>query len=129
MDRILSCLDLVVHPATMEGLGVALLEAASSGRAIVASRAGGIPEVVQHGLNGLLVAPGNTEELIEAVSHLLGDPGLSARLGAAGRRLVEEKFSVAAMVKGNIELYGEVLRGGTDLAVHRWHPPTQSARA
>jgi glycosyltransferase involved in cell wall biosynthesis len=128
MARILPCLDLVVHPATMEGLGVSLLEAASSGRAIVAARAGGIPEVVHHGLNGLLVEPGNAGELIEAVSHLLADPGLSARLGAAGRRLVEEKFSVAAMVKGNIELYSEVLRAGTDLAIDRWHPPTQSAR-
>jgi glycosyltransferase involved in cell wall biosynthesis len=110
MDRIFPCLDLVVHPATMEGLGVSLLEAASSGRAIVASRAGGIPEVVHHGENGLLVEPGNAGELIEAVSRLLRDPGLGARLGAAGRRLVEDRFSVAAMVKGNIAVYSEVLR-------------------
>ncbi len=119
MDRILPCLDLVVHPATMEGLGVSLLEAASSGRAIVASRAGGIPEVVQHGVNGLLVEPGNALELIEAVSRLLRDPGLAARLGTAGRRLVEDRFSVAAMVKGNIAVYGEILRGETDLTLDR----------
>lgn len=128
MDRILPCLDLVVHPATMEGLGVCLLEAASSGRPIVASRAGGIPEVVQHGVNGLLVEPGNAGELIEAVSRLLGDPGLGARLGAAGRRLVEEKFSVAAMVKGNIAVYSEVLRCETNFRLNRWPPPAQSAR-
>jgi glycosyltransferase involved in cell wall biosynthesis len=119
MDRIFPCLDLVVHPATMEGLGVSLLEAASSGRPIVASRAGGIPEVVHHGINGLLVEPGNAEELIGAVSRILGDPGLGGRLGAAGRRIVEEKFSVAAMVKGNIAVYSEVLRGETNLTPGR----------
>jgi glycosyltransferase involved in cell wall biosynthesis len=119
MDRILPCLDLVVHPATMEGLGVSLLEAASSGRPIVASRAGGIPEVVHHGVNGLLVKPGNAEELIEAVSRVLGDPGLGARLGTVGRRLVEEKFSVAAMVKGNMAVYNQVLRGEPDPTFRR----------
>jgi glycosyltransferase involved in cell wall biosynthesis len=119
MDRILPCLELVVHPATMEGLGVSLLEAASSGRAIVASRAGGIPEVVHDGVNGLLVEPGNAGELIEAVSRILRDPGLGARLGAAGRRLVEDRFSVAAMVKGNIAVYNEILRGETDLTPGR----------
>ncbi len=128
MDRVLPCLDLVVHPATMEGLGVSLLEAASSGRAIVASRAGGIPEVVHHGLNGILVEPGKPGLLIEAVSSLLGDPGLSASLGAAGRRLVEEKYSVAAMVRGNMAVYGEVLRGETRLTLGQWHRPAQSAR-
>jgi len=119
MDRIFPCLDLVVHPATMEGLGVSLLEAASSGRPIVASRAGGIPEVVHHGLNGILVKPGTAGELTEAVSRLLGDPGLGAQLGAAGRRLVAEKFSVAAMVKGNIAVYNEILQGETAPTLER----------
>jgi glycosyltransferase involved in cell wall biosynthesis len=114
MNRILPCLDMVIHPATMEGLGVSLLEAASSGRAIVAARAGGIPEVIQHEVNGLLVEPGNPAVLIEAVSRLLGDPGLGARLGAAGRRIVAEKFSVAAMVKGNLAVYSELLNRDTD---------------
>jgi len=109
MARILPCLDLVVHPATLEGLGVSLLEAAASGRAIVAARAGGIPEVVYHGLNGLLVEPGNAGELAQAVSRVLEDPGLGARLGDAGRRLVEERCSVAAMIRGNMAVYREIL--------------------
>jgi glycosyltransferase involved in cell wall biosynthesis len=111
MKRILPCLDLVVHPATMEGLGVSLLEAASSGRAIVATRAGGIPEVVHHGINGLLVEPGNAAKLAEAISNLLGDSALRAQMGAAGRRIVGDHFSVAAMIKGNIAVYNEVLGG------------------
>jgi glycosyltransferase involved in cell wall biosynthesis len=118
MHRILPCLDLVVHPATMEGLGVSLLEAASSGRAIVAARAGGIPEVVHHGVNGLLVEPGNTGELVAAVLRVLGDPGLGEQMGAAGRRLVADKFSVPAMVKGNMAIYREILGDNSCLA-HR----------
>jgi glycosyltransferase involved in cell wall biosynthesis len=115
MHRILPCLDLVVHPATMEGLGVSLLEAASSGRAIVAAKAGGIPEVVHHGINGLLVEPGNTGELADAVLRVLEDPAIGARLGAAGRRLVAAKFSLSAMVKGNMAVYREILGEDSDL--------------
>ncbi len=60
LAEILPCLDLVVHPALMEGLGVSLLQAASAGVPIVASRVGGIPEAVRDGENGLLVPPGDS---------------------------------------------------------------------
>lgn len=118
LPRILPCLDLLVHPALMEGLGVSLLQAASAGVPIVASRAGGIPEAVRDGLNGLLVPPGDVVALGEAIGRVLGDSGLARRLGEAGRDLVAREFSVDGMVEGNLRVYRELLgaragQGGT----------------
>lgn len=110
MDRIFPCLDLLVHPATLEGLGVCLLEAAAAGVPIVASRVGGIPEVVRHGLNGLLVDPQSPEELLCAVLWMLDHPEEARRMGAHGRDWVRAHFSPQAMVRGNLRVYEEILR-------------------
>jgi glycosyltransferase involved in cell wall biosynthesis len=109
LPRILSCLDLLVHPALMEGLGVSLLQAAGAGVPIVACRAGGIPEAVRDGVNGLLVPPGDVEALGEAIGRVLSDPALARSMGAAGRKLVEREFSVDGMVEGNLTVYRELL--------------------
>jgi len=109
MTRWLPCLDLVVHPAYMEGLGVALLEASAAGVPIVAARAGGIPEAVADGVNGCLFTPGDVDALRDRVIALAGDPAERARLGDGGRRRVAERFSVDAMVEGNLAVYREVL--------------------
>lgn len=111
-------LDLVVHPALMEGLGVSLLQASSLGVAIVAARAGGIPEAVRDGLNGLLVEPGDVAGLGRAVSQLIRDPALRQRLGAAGRELIAREFSVDVMVEGNLAIYHAVL---AERAARRGH--------
>lgn len=102
-------LDTVVHPALMEGLGVALLQASSLGIPIVAARAGGIPEAVRDGLNGLLVEPGDVAALASAVSQLVSEPALRQRLGAAGRELIAREFSVDTMVEENLAIYHAVL--------------------
>ena len=107
---ILPCLDLLVHPALMEGLGVSLLQAASAGLPIVACRAGGMPEAVRDGVNGLLVPPGNVAALGQAVERVLSDPELARNMGQAGRALVEREFSVDSMVEGNLKVYRELLR-------------------
>lgn len=109
LERILPCLDLLVHPATLEGLGVSLLQGAAAGLPIVAARAGGIPEAVRDGENGLLVPPGDTQALGEAVLWMLDHPDQARALGARGRALVEREFSVPAMVAGNLRVYREVL--------------------
>ena len=109
LERILPCLDLVVHPAFMEGLGVSLLQAASCGVAIVAARAGGIPEVVRHGESGLLVEPGDAGALAAAILALLQDPERRQALGRGGRALVERCFSLESMVAGNLAVYRELL--------------------
>jgi glycosyltransferase involved in cell wall biosynthesis len=109
LPEILPCLELLVHPALMEGLGVALLQAACAGVPVVASAVGGIPEAVRDGVNGLLVPPGDTAALAAAIKQLLADPALAARLGQNGQRLVREEFSVETMVDGNLAVYREML--------------------
>lgn len=109
LARILPCLDLVVHPALREGLGVSLLQAAAAGVPIVAARAGGIPEAVRDGENGRLVAPGDASALAAAIGELLADPGAAARMGRAGRELVRREFDIEAMVAGNREVYRAIL--------------------
>ena len=109
LPRVLPNFNLLVHPAEREGLGVSLIQAAASGLPIVASRVGGIPEVVRDGVNGLLVPPGDVAELTEKISELLADPERSQQMGAAGRRLVRDEFSVSAMAAGNAAVYRQVL--------------------
>jgi glycosyltransferase involved in cell wall biosynthesis len=107
--EILPCLDLVVHPVLMEGLGVSLLQAASAGVPIVASRAGGIPEAVREDENGRLVPPGDLGALREAIGVLLADPQRRHALGAGGQSLMAREFSVEAMVEGNLAVYRELV--------------------
>lgn len=105
LERVLPCIDVLAHPAEMEGLGVALLQAAACGVPIVAARAGGIPEVVRGGLNGELVEPGDAAALAERLRRLLGDAELRLRYGHAGRKLALREFSLDAMVQGNRAVY------------------------
>jgi glycosyltransferase involved in cell wall biosynthesis len=112
LDRIIPCLDLIVHPAFMEGLGVSLLEAAACGMPIIASRVGGIPEAVRHGLNGYLVEPGDSKAIAGAINDLLDCPEKRREFGRAGRKIVLERFSIQRMVEGNYRVYQSLLVGG-----------------
>jgi len=83
---VLGCIkgfDLFVMSSITEGLGTSLLDAMACARPIVATRAGGIPEIVEDGVNGLLVAPGDAVALADAIERVLNDDELAARLGAA----------------------------------------------
>jgi phosphatidyl-myo-inositol dimannoside synthase len=80
-------------PLSAEGFGIALAEAASAGRPVVAGRTGGIPETVREGETGLLVDAERPDEVAEAVRRLLRDPKLARRLGAAGRREIERHYN------------------------------------
>lgn len=111
LPRILPHLAVLVHPALMEGLGVSLLQAASCEVPIVACRAGGMPEVVRHEKTGLLVSPGNANELAQAMQTLLQQPEMRLKMGRAGRRLVCEEFSIERMVEGNLNVYEDILGG------------------
>jgi glycosyltransferase involved in cell wall biosynthesis len=101
----LAALDLVVHPALMEGLGVSLLQASSLGVPIIASRAGGIPEAVRDGVNGLLVPPGDVPALTQALLQVIPNAELRTQFGSAGNALVADEFSMAKMVEGNLAVY------------------------
>ncbi|HEX2603183.1 MAG TPA: glycosyltransferase [Oxalicibacterium sp.] len=102
-------LDILAHPADMEGLGVSLLQASAAAIPIVASRAGGLPEAVEDGMNGLLVPPGDVPALTAALRKLLDDEALRHQFGAAGRARILSQFSIDAMVDGNLSVYRKVL--------------------
>ncbi len=97
----------VSHPHP-ELLGLVLLEAMWHGTPVVASRVGGIPEIVREGENGFLVPPGDVEALRSALSRLLGDATLSVRLGAQGRTLVESRFTWAHVAERAVSFYNAV---------------------
>ncbi len=109
LDDYLGCLDVLVHPALAEGMGVAVLKAAAAGVPVVAFAAGGVQEAVAHEVTGLLVAPGDVDGLALAITRLLDDKSMRTRLGEAGRERMREEFSVATMVKRHSELYRSVI--------------------
>jgi glycosyltransferase involved in cell wall biosynthesis len=109
LERILPCLDLVVHPAHMEGLGVALLQAAAAGRPMVAAPVGGIPEIVRPGETGMTAPPGDSGALAAAILALLRDPARARSLGEAAREHVRRHFSLESMVAGNLGVYRRIL--------------------
>src|SRR5712664_1723052 len=88
-----------------EGLGVVLLEAMNHGTPVIASRVGGIPDIVEDGVSGLLVAPGDADALAAAVRRVRDDPALARRLGEGGRRRLREQFSWPAIVQRWLDLY------------------------
>ena len=111
VPRILGAMDLFVMPSTREGLCTSILDALAARRPVVASAAGGIPEIITHGETGLLIPPGDKEALAGAVLELASSPETAAALAEAGRRRVEKDFSVKAMVEGVLQVYGELLEG------------------
>ena len=102
-------LDLLVHPAMQEGLGVAVLEAMSAAVPVVASNGGGIPDIIEHERNGLLFAAGDPRALRDGILRMLGDEDLRRRLALAGRERVESQFSVRRMSRRYVEVYNRVL--------------------
>ena len=110
--------DLFAMSSVTEGLGTVLLDAMAIGQAIVATRTGGIPEVVAHEQTGVLVPPRDADALAAAIVRLLGDAELRAQLGMAGRKRVRGSFSVERMVQATLDAYARLvdtpLATGTD---------------
>ncbi len=109
---VLKALDLVVQPSLWEGLPLTLLMAMGAGRPVVATRVGGVPEVIAHGENGLLVEPGDSRGLAQAILNLYGNPDLRTRLAAAGRETVARRYSQEAMLQRLEDLYLELWEKG-----------------
>jgi glycosyltransferase involved in cell wall biosynthesis len=103
---LLAAADVFAMPSLSEGLPVALLEAMFAGKAIVASRVGGIPEAVDHGVEAVLVPPGEEQPLTDALHSLLGDAGLRERLGRAAASRARATFSIDATAEAYLRLLG-----------------------
>ncbi|MGO8746019.1 MAG: glycosyltransferase family 4 protein [Thermoguttaceae bacterium] len=112
VNRCLQNADLFVAPSLYESFGLVFLEAMRWGTPVIGTRAGAIPEIVEHGKTGLLAAPHSPGELAEAMITLLKDSARRRGLGEAGRRRVETHFSVARMARQVDSLYRDV--------VHQW---------
>ncbi len=111
MEHCLPCLDMLVHPAEMEGLGVSLLQAAACSVPLIGSNAGGIPEIVVDQHTGHLIPVASPSSIETAVLDLLENKVHAERYGRQGRERVLEKFSITAMVQGNLRVYRRLLGG------------------
>ena len=101
--------DLFAMSSVTEGMGSVLLDAMAMGQAIVATRAGGIPEVIAHERTGVLVPPRDANALAAAIVSLLRDPSRRAQLGAAARAQVGDSFSVERMVQRTLDAYARLV--------------------
>jgi glycosyltransferase involved in cell wall biosynthesis len=106
---------LFVHPTLYEGSSLVTLEAMAHRRAVVATRAGGLPDKVIPGGNGWLVAPGDAEALAGSIAEALSDRHRLVVMGDAGRALVEREFSWAVATDRLLDLYRELLTPGGSL--------------
>jgi glycosyltransferase involved in cell wall biosynthesis len=100
--------DIFVMSSITEGLGTSLLDAMACGKPIVATKTGGIPEVVLDGKTGLLVPPRDHEAMAAVIIRLLGDDRLRQTMGAAGHARVRDRFSAERMVRDTLQIYQRV---------------------
>ncbi|MBI4459515.1 MAG: glycosyltransferase family 4 protein [Acidobacteria bacterium] len=107
----LRSLDLFLYLSELEGLGSAILLAMAHGLPVIASRTGGIPEIVRHQETGILVDNASQAELQRAVRLLLDSPTLRQQFGAAGKQFVLAHASAAIMVAATAAVYQELLKG------------------
>lgn len=104
----LASFDLFVLPSNREGIGSILFDAMEAGLPVVASRVGGVPDIVHDGKNGVLIDAASPDQLRTAILLLQADPELRKRFGAAGRELARG-FTAASMAQKYLDLYREVL--------------------
>jgi glycosyltransferase involved in cell wall biosynthesis len=114
------------YEPTPELLGLTVLEAMASGTPVVASRVGGVPEIVQHGVTGFLIEPGNVEELRDRIAELLRDPALAGRMGRNARDLVLDRFTWDVVADRCLEEYASLARLGRSTPLPR--PRTAATR-
>jgi glycosyltransferase involved in cell wall biosynthesis len=109
VPAILARVDALVHPSHAEGLPNAILEAMAASRPVVATRVGGIPDVVGHGQTGFLVPRQDPPALATALRELLGDRERATAMGRAGRRRIEEGYALEHALERHDALYEELL--------------------
>ncbi|MBI5788221.1 MAG: glycosyltransferase family 4 protein [Candidatus Schekmanbacteria bacterium] len=109
IPEVLNSLDVFVLPSQMEALGQAIIEAMAAGLPVVASRVGGIPELVREGETGFLVPPEDSNALAGAIIKLLNQPQTARQMGLAGQKTVQENFDYHQMIGNTERLYRSLL--------------------
>lgn len=117
IPQLMAQFDVFVLPSRRESFGLVFLEAMACRCPVVATRVDGIPEVVAEGVTGLLVDPGNVEQLGAAIVRLLRDEALAKRMGEAGRQRVSTQFSHSAMARAYESLYEKLCAAIPDSAL------------
>jgi glycosyltransferase involved in cell wall biosynthesis len=103
--KYLSAFDLFVHASQSEAIGLVILEAGMAGLPTVATRVGGIPEVIESGVHGLLVPVHSPQKLAQAMLQIIENPKEAQCLGSSLKKRVENEFSTERMVQETLALY------------------------
>lgn len=111
LDDFMGCIDLFVHPALSEGLGVIALKAQAAAVPVVGFDAGGMAEAVMDGETGVLVPPADVDRLANAIATLANDDTLRREYGEAGRERMLNEFSIETMADKHVALYESVVNG------------------
>ena len=114
---IFAALDIAVLASRREAFGLVLLEAMAMGVPVVATEAGGVPEIIRDGKNGLLVPPGDSKALAEALMRLLKSEGLREKLAVNGARMVRERFALKDHLEKLEGYFGDLISTGTKQTV------------
>ena len=101
--------DALILPSANEGTPVSAIEALAGGRPVVATRVGGVPDVVRDGVDGFLVEPGDVDAMADRLAALASDEQLRHRMGEAGRADVHERYSVERLLDDVDQLYRRLL--------------------
>tara|TARA_R110001592_G_scaffold66617_3_gene204614 strand:+ start:7042 stop:8073 length:1032 start_codon:yes stop_codon:yes gene_type:complete len=99
--------NLLIHPSYKEGLGSVILEAMAAGLPVIASNTGGIPDIIENEKTGILIEPGNAQELASAIERLANDQGLREQLQSAAKEILP-KFEISQTSKRYHELYKQI---------------------
>ena len=111
MARLYSLADVCLYPSTVgEPFGLTMLESLASGKPMIVTNSGGMPEVIQDGINGYVVPIRDYEAIATKIITLLGDRALRERIGSTGRKIAEMRFTKDIMTENNIRIYEEVLK-------------------
>ncbi|MCP4716564.1 MAG: glycosyltransferase [Deltaproteobacteria bacterium] len=110
ITELLAAIDIFIHPSLWEGFGLAILEAMAAAKPIISSRVSAIPELIEDRVSGLLVPPGSSSELAQAITRLCSDSNLRSDLGLNAARRWQEHFSLEPMVRKTGAFYESILK-------------------
>jgi len=113
LPELFRAMDVFAFPSLWEGFPIALLSAMAAGLPVVVTPVGGVPEVVRHGANGLIVPAGDSRALAEAIRNVHDDPGAASALGRAASATIRERYSQRSTALRIMDIYDEVLAAGT----------------
>ena len=110
IDEVIRSLDVIVFPSVApESFGLSVLESMSLGKPVIASNTGGVPEIIEDGITGMLVEPDRPEQIVDRVLLLLGNKEIREKIGQKAREVVRKRFSVTPYVKAMETAFKEAL--------------------